>query len=66
MGSMALGGTATECLQIAEGLLRRHCHQRHRRECPPHAATTTTCWRTGRMAAGWLILLEYRELSRGP
>eukprot|EP00972_Heterocapsa_arctica_P104947 15466622-Heterocapsa_arctica.AAC.1 len=36
------------------------------REWLPHAATTTTCWSTGRTATGLLIVLAYREFSRAP
>eukprot|EP00972_Heterocapsa_arctica_P035413 5211338-Heterocapsa_arctica.AAC.1 len=65
MGSIALGGTATECLQVAEGFLRRHCHQRHRREWRPHAATTTTCWCTATARCYYHDVLAYRENGRG-
>eukprot|EP00972_Heterocapsa_arctica_P039790 5863124-Heterocapsa_arctica.AAC.1 len=67
-GFLALGGTTSECPQVAEDELLNETAISVPNGCEwrSYAAITMTCWRTGRIAIGWLIVLEYRELSRRP
>jgi hypothetical protein len=67
MGSRALGGTALP--QSVDRSLKAYFNDKPSTSSTRMATTrraTTTCWCTGRTAAGWLIVLAYRELSRGP